>query len=147
MARPGELQIHRQEQEPLQARGVALSCDTARQIGRRVKLSTGVLRHCCVGEQKGTTLAGTDASDALNSVIALMALTEFSSLQTLETLGVIDQEQLVGLLRSRADLYQDAPLPAPVVGLALANQLREYADAVEQGQQPVLTLIKGGKDD
>lgn len=92
-------------------------------------------------------MALADASDALNSMIALMCLSELSQLQTLETLGIIDREQFLALLRSKADLYESADMPAPVVAEVLANQLRGYADAIEQGEQPRFTVIEGGKKD
>ena len=92
-------------------------------------------------------MALADASDALNSVIGLMCLSELSQLQTLETLGLIDANQFLSLLRSKADLYESADLPAPVVGRVLAEQLRSYADAIEQGEAPKLTVIEGGKRD
>lgn len=88
-----------------------------------------------------------DASDALNSVIGLLCLSELSHLQTLETLGLIDGEQYLSLLRSKADLYESADVPAPVVAKVLADQLRSYADAIEQGETPRFTVIEGGKRD
>lgn len=89
-----------------------------------------------------------DASDALNSLIGIMCLSELSQLQTLEMLGVIDSEQFLALLRSKADLYESADVPAPVVAKVMADQLRSYADAIEQGHEPPsLTVIEGGKRD
>ena len=92
-------------------------------------------------------MALADASDALNSVITLMCMSELSQLQTLETLGIIDGEQFTELLRSKAAVYESANLPAPIVGKVLADQLRSFADAIEGGEPPRLTLIKGGKED
>jgi hypothetical protein len=92
-------------------------------------------------------MALADASDALNSVIALMCMSELSQLQTLETLELIDGEQFVALLRAKAEMYEDADLPAPIVGRVLADQLRRYADAIEQGETPRFTVIEGGKQD
>lgn len=87
-----------------------------------------------------------DASDALNSVITLICLNELSQLQTLETLGLIDGAQFLELLRAKADMYERAEMPAPVVGRVLADQLRSYADAIEQGERR-FTVIDGGKTD
>jgi hypothetical protein len=87
-----------------------------------------------------------DASDALNSVIALMCLNELSQLQTLETLGLIDAAQFLELLRAKADMYERSDVPAPVVAAVLAEQLRAYADAIEAGE-PKLTVIDGGRQD